>query len=99
MGRCDGSRVKGLPYFDLIIPHIMKRRYDATNTCNIEFDYGPIREYISSKRAEGKRLHFMPILIAAYLKTLKEKPEWNRFIMNKKIYARKHICISFVVLR
>jgi hypothetical protein len=99
IGRSDGKKVKGLPYFDLIIPHIMDKRYDASNVCNIDFDYGPIRKYIISKKAENIKLHFMPILIAAYLKTVKEKPEFNRFIMNKKIYARNHICVSFVVLR
>ena len=99
IGRSDGKKVKGLPYFDLIVPHIMDKRYDASNVCNIDFDYAPIREYIVSKKAENIKLHFMPLLITAYLKTVKEKPEFNRFIMNKRIYMRNHICVSFVVLR
>jgi hypothetical protein len=38
-------------------------------------------------------------VIAAFVRTVSQCPELNRFIMNKQIYARNRISVSFVVLR
>jgi hypothetical protein len=99
MNRADGKRVRGLPYFDIIIPHIMEKRYDASNYLTWEIPYSPIREYIRAKRKNGVRLSQMSVVLAAYVRILKEHPEFNRFVVNKRIYQRNHICVSFVVLR
>lgn len=41
----------------------------------------------------------MAVIIAAYIRTAAKYPYLNRFVMNKRIYARNHFCISFVTLK
>jgi len=43
-------------------------------------------------------MNHMSIIIAAYLRTVSQNPYLNRFVMNKRIYARNHFCVSFVTL-
>ena len=41
----------------------------------------------------------MSLVIAAYLRTLAEFPELNRFVVNKRIYTRNEVAIGMVVLK
>ena len=41
----------------------------------------------------------MAVLLAAYVRVVAEFPELNRFIVNKKAYARKELSVSMVVLK
>ena len=64
-----------------------------------ELDYEPISAYIKKKRAEGLRVSLMNVIVAAFVKTVVAYPEFNRFIMNKKIYQRNEICVSHAMLK
>ena len=99
MGRSDGKLVKGLSGFDRILPHIMARRYDATNFVKVEFDLTNIHVFLKKLRAEGHKVGLMDAVITAFVMLLQKSPELNRFVVNKKIYQRNHICVSFVILR
>lgn len=41
----------------------------------------------------------MEILIAAYVRTVSQLPQINRFIANKRLYARSELAVSFALLR
>jgi hypothetical protein len=82
-----------------LMPHIMTERNDAMVMLQYEIDYGKLARYIVSKEAEGHKLRFMDVVIAAYVRTISELPELNRFIMNRRFYARKTLSVSFAVLR
>lgn len=41
----------------------------------------------------------MSIIIAGALRIASQNPFLNRFVMNRKIYARNHFCVSFVTLQ
>lgn len=97
--RPDGKRVKNLKPFFEIVPYIMNKRVDAQNYITQEVDIAPIREYINSKRGQGLGLSHLSVVIAAYVRLLKEFNQLNYFVVNKKIYERNHICISFVTLK
>ena len=97
--RPDGKRVKNLKPFFEIVPYIMNKRVDAQNYITQEVDIAPKREYINSKRGQGLGLSHLSIVIAAYVRLLKEFNQLNHFVVNKKIYERNHICISFVTLK
>ncbi len=58
-----------------------------------------LADYIKAGHEKGHNLTFMSIVIAAFVRTVSQCPELNRFIMNKQIYARNRISVSFVVLR
>ena len=98
MYRTDGYRVRtNNPMYELA-PYIMDKRYDACNSITQDIDLGPIQEYARKCRKEGIPMTHMAILIAAYLRTASKYPYLNRFVMNKRIYARNHFSISFVTL-
>lgn len=97
--RPDGKRVKNLKPFFEIVPYIMNKRVDAQNYITQEVDIAPMREYINSKRGQGLGLSHLSIVIAAYVRLLKEFNQLNHFVVNKKIYERNHIFISFVTLK
>ena len=99
MGRSDGKLVKGLPALDRIVPHLMDRRYDATNFAKFEYEMTNVNEFLRKLRAEGHKVGLMDVVIMAYARLCQSTPELNRFVVNKKIYQRNHLCVSFSMLR
>ena len=99
MGRSDGTLIKGIPALDRLIPHFMNRRYDATNYCKVEFDITNLKKLLQELRDEGHKVGTMDAIITAFAFLLKERPEINRFIANKKIYQRNHVCVSFAMIK
>ena len=61
------------------------------------FDCAPMDRYIQKKEAEGLKVGYMHILIAAIVRLIALRPQLNRFCMNGRIYARPKIWVSFVV--
>ena len=53
MYRTDGNRVRGNDAMYELVPHIMPKRYDASNSIKVEIDLDPIQEYIRRCRKKG----------------------------------------------
>lgn len=96
--RADGKKLKHVDPMYKILPYIMPKRYDSMNMVTIDIPYDPMQDYINEKRKQGTAISHMAVLIAAYLRTCAEYPLLNRFVVNKKVYARNEIAISMVVL-
>lgn len=96
--RADGWRVRGLDPYDYVSPYIMVERNDASNFFNDKFEITAAEKYVKEKRAEGLR-HFglMHVILAAYVRTISQKPYLNRFLSGQKIYARNDIQINMAV--
>lgn len=77
----------------------MSRRYDATNFCKVEFDMEHLQKFLRQLRAQGHTIGVMDAVITAFARLLQKTPELNRFIANKKVYQRNHVCVSFVILK
>lgn len=99
MNRSDGYRLKGCDPFYEIVPHIMPHRYDATNFIDLDLDLESIQAYVNRCRSKGIKMKHMSVVIAAYLRLVSQNPNLNRFVCNKRIYARNHFCVSFVTLK
>ena len=97
--RADGKKIKGADPMYTVMPHIMKKRNDAMNMITLDIPYEPIHEYLNLKRKENTPLSHMAVILAAYLRTVAEYPELNRFIVNKKVYARNEYSVAMVVLK
>jgi len=98
--RSDGRLVKeNVDPFIMITPYIMPSRDDAQVMTRHDLDFELMTQYIREQRQNGHQVTYMGIIIAAFVRTLCEHPELNRFIMNKRIYARNHVCVSFVTLK
>ena len=76
-----------------------QQRYDAQNMIEVDVPLNPIGDYIRAKRAEGKKVSHLGVLIAAYLRTTAEYPLLNRFIVNKRAYSRTEFTCGMVVLK
>ncbi|MCF0136038.1 MAG: hypothetical protein HUJ69_06400 [Lachnospiraceae bacterium] len=99
MSRVDGVRIKhGDPMYT-VVPHIMTERSDSMNMIELFIPIKPMNLYIKEKREQGIEISHLALILAAFTRTVAEFPSLNRFIVNRKIYARKGIQIGMVVLK
>lgn len=99
MGRPDGKKLKNLGVEYLVGAHVMKDRTDAMNMITIDLPEAPMKEYLNRKRKEGKRYSHLTLILAAMVRAFAEYPQLNRFVVNKRIYARNEISVGMVVLK
>ena len=99
MGRPDGKKLKNLGVEYLVGAHVMKERTDAMNMITIDLPEAPMKEYLNRKRKEGKRYSHLTLILAAMVRAFAEYPQLNRFVVNKRIYARNEISVGMVVLK
>ncbi len=97
--RPDGKTVKNVDPLIRITPHIMPKRYDAQVFVRRALDYDIIKSYLKKKREEGIKLTHMDVIIAAYIKVASKYPEFNRFIVNRKLYQRNELTVSLAILK
>lgn len=97
--RADGKRVRKADPMYTVVPYIMDKRNDAMNMITVDVPVAPIQDYINAKRKEGIRMNHMSVIMAAYLRTVREFPLLNNFIVNKKIYTHKEFKVAMVVLK
>lgn len=95
--RADGVRVKKLDAIFKLIPYIMKTRTDSQVFFEDRIYLDKVSEYIKKKKEEGIRVTHMEIIIAAIGRLLYERPQLNRFIMNRQIYQRNETVISLAI--
>ncbi|MEE0946994.1 MAG: 2-oxo acid dehydrogenase subunit E2 [Acutalibacteraceae bacterium] len=97
--RADGKIVKSDDAEYAVVPHIMVERNDALNFIELDIPAEPMQRYLNDKRKEGIVLSHLSLVIAAYARIVGEFPLLNRFIVNRKIYARRELAVSMVVLK
>jgi hypothetical protein len=97
--RADGKRLKNTDPMYRVAAHIMDKRVDSMNMITIDIPYAPMQEYVNQKRKEGISISHMSLVIAAYIRMMAKYPELNRFVVNRKIYARNEIAVGMVVLQ
>ncbi len=97
--RADGKLLRHSDPMYRVVAHIMKKRSDAMNSITLDIPLEPIEKYIRQKKKEGVSLSHMAVIMAAFNRTLCEYPALNRFVVNKRIYARNEIAIGMVVLK
>ena len=97
--RADGKLLKKADPMYKVAAYIMNKRTDAMNMITIDIPVEPMHDYINEKRKEGHNISHMAVVLAAFLRTAAEYPELNRFVVNRKIYARKEFAVGMVVLK
>ncbi len=98
--RADGKRVtEGVGNMYTLAPYFMVDRSDACNATTVRLAYQPMHEYVLEARKNGVQLSYLAVVIAGMVRTMCEHPFLNRFVVNKKIYARNEVSIGMVVLR
>ena len=99
MKRADGKLLRKTDPMYRIVAHIMRERSDSMNSITLDIPLEPIDKYIRQKKKEGRSMSHMAVILAAFNRTLCVFPALNRFVVNKRVYARNEIAIGMVVLR
>ncbi len=96
--RPEGRRVKKMDPIVQATAYIMPMRCDAQVFLDYDVEYEPLMRYIAQKGREGMKITFMEIIMAAFVRSVSQVPEINRFVMNKQYYNRKELTVSFTLL-
>ncbi len=97
--RADGKLLKKIDPIIALTPYLMPMRCDAQVFLNYKLDYEKMARYIVEQGSKGNKLTFMELIIAAFVRVVSELPEVNRFVANKRLYARTQLTVSFVLLK
>lgn len=97
--RADGRLLKEVDPIIALTPYLMPMRCDSQVFLSYKLDYEKLARYIVKQGAQGNKFTFMELLIAAFVRTVAEMPEVNRFISNKRLYARTQLAVSFAILK
>ena len=98
--RPDGIRISNIDPVIRITPYIMPMRCDAEVLMKHSADMEIISRYIRKQKLEkNESISHMQIVAAAYVRSICNTPEVNRFIMNKELYARNNCSIAFTILK
>lgn len=96
--RRDGRLVRSLPAMNKLMPFIMIDRNDACNSFSDEFEVSEVERYVREKREQGLTgFTMMHVLIAAYVRTVSQRPGINRFVSGQRIYSRHCVEINLCV--
>jgi len=98
--RRDGEKIRNLDSMHYIMPLMYPNRCDNEAYMTIDIDLDKTDEYLK-KVNEGlkgdDRYTVFHVVIAAALKTLRLRPQMNRFIANQTVYQRNHVNAAFTV--
>ena len=96
--RKDGRRVRTAQPMAKMMAFIMKDRADAMNYFADEIDVTETDVFCKKMIADGyEGFSFLHIMLAAYVRTVSQKPALNRFINGQRIYARNNIEVNMVI--
>lgn len=96
--RLDGRRIHNMPVMSKLTPFFMLNRLNRSNLLADTVEVSNMEKYITQKRKEGLR-HFgiTHVILAAYVRTIAEMPELNRFVSGLKVYQRFETSVNMVV--
>ena len=97
--RADGKLLRHTDPMYRVVAHIMTKRSDSMNNITLDIPLEPIEKYIRQKKKEGISMSHMAVILAAFNRTVCDFPALNRFVVNKRVYARNEIAIGMVVLK
>ena len=96
--RLDGRRVRSMPIMSKVTPFFMANRLNRSNYIADTVEISNMEKYIRQKRKDGlKHFGITHVLVAAYVRTIAEMPELNRFVAGQRIYHRYELSLNMVV--
>ncbi len=98
LDRKEGRRVRTLPAMQYAESYIMKDRNDAMNFFEDAIDITNAELFLDRKHKEGYTdMTLLHVILAAYVRTLSERPGINRYISGQRIYHRHKIeCVMTI---
>jgi pyruvate/2-oxoglutarate dehydrogenase complex dihydrolipoamide acyltransferase (E2) component len=98
--RKDGIYLKKLPAFRRIFPYLMQTRTESLVYFNQKIEIAHTKQFlkkINAGKSPDEKISLFHVFLTAAARTLKMRPELNRFIVGRRIYEHKDISVSFIV--
>ena len=96
--RRDGTRIRGLDGYHMILPYVMPKRTEAEVSMTQQFDVTDLVEFMAARSAQlGMNIKIFHAICTAVARTVYHRPKLNVFISGRTFYQRKDITLSFVV--
>ena len=96
--RRDGHRLRGLDPYDTVSPYIMVERNVSSNFFRDRIEMTNAEKFIREQKEKGlSNFGLLHIFLAAYVRTVSQKPYLNRFIGGQKVFARNNIEVNMAV--
>ncbi len=96
--RYDGRYLRSIEPLIKLTPFIMKDRCDAMVSFFDSIDVTQADKYCRQKVRDGKTYFtILHLILAAYVRTVSQHPEVNRFVSGRRIYARRTIEVNAIV--
>lgn len=96
--RSDGVKVKDAEAIEKIIPHIMSKRSDAHNWCEVAMRCETVDNWINDVyERTGVSFNYLSVVIAGLVRLYATRPKLNRFVMNGRIFQRNAIYVSITI--
>ena len=96
--RSDGRKLRTLDPVVRVMPFIMRYRSDAMNMFSSSIEITKAEAYVKNMHEKGyDNFGLLHIFIAAYVRTVSQRPAINRFVAGQQIYARNTIDVSLAI--
>ncbi len=97
--RRDGTLIRDLDSMHYIMPLMYPNRCDNEACMRITINLAKTEEYIKqvNQKIDGPKINLFQVIITAALKTIRLRPQMNRFIANKNLYQRNNLTAAFTV--
>ncbi|MGI5174026.1 hypothetical protein H0R92_10580 [Treponema sp. OMZ 840] len=96
--RAEGRRIRSIEPMAVVAPFIMPDRIGSQNLFQDSVNLSAVEHFVHKKREEGLAgFGIMHVLIAAYVRTISQRPGINRFLSGLRLYARHNIEVVMAV--
>ena len=98
--RRDATHVRDLPPLRRIIPYLMPTRTESIVYFPQRIEVDGLLGWLEERNADrspDQRFTLFHVLVTAIARTLRLRPEVNRFVAGRRTYQHEEISISFVV--
>ena len=96
--RKEGRKLRTISPMLKFVPYIMPRRSDALNYFADKLDITEAEKICREQVKKGnKNFSLLHVILAAYVRTVSQKPALNRFVSGQKVYSRNNIEVVMTI--
>ena len=98
--RPDGTYVRDLPPLRRVVPHVMRTRTESIVYFQQRIEVDGLLAWLDATNADrprGERVTLFHVFLTSIARTMRLRPETNRFVAGRRTYQREDVSISFVV--
>ena len=98
--RPDGTYVRDLPPLRRVVPHVMRTRTESIVYFQQRIEVDGLLAWLeetNAGRPHDERVTLFHVFLTAIARTVRLRPQTNRFVAGRRTYEHREISLSFVV--